>query len=70
MKPKPRSQRLVIHLCLILLTAWVALFTVTGNSLAASWEASALILTPDANITELNIAWYSRSNRSSLVRSL
>jgi hypothetical protein len=68
MKTKQRSPRLVINLCLIFLTVCVGLFSVTGNSLAASWEASALVLTPGADISELNIAWYSRSNRSSLVQ--
>jgi hypothetical protein len=68
MKTKQRSQRLIINLCFIFLTVLVGLFSVTDNSLAAYQEASAIVLTPGADISELNIAWYSRSNRSSLVQ--
>ncbi|MGD8401684.1 MAG: metallophosphoesterase family protein [Bacillota bacterium] len=84
MKTKQCSQRLFVKGASLLLVGLMILFTFTDSILAASrrnswgtswdnsrdtsWDTSAIVLTPGADISELNITWYSTSKKASLVQ--
>jgi hypothetical protein len=68
MKTKQCRHRSSVNLAFILLVGLIISFTFTGRIFAASRKASAIVLTPGADISELNITWYSTSKKASLVQ--
>jgi hypothetical protein len=67
MATKKSNQRLAVNFGAVFLIALVILFCCNSGSYAASCQTYAIALTPGANISELNITWYSKSKIASMV---